>query len=146
MLDASDPPDLRELGGCKGCAVPARWNVDLDRAAPVVVELEQGLVDEPPAVAEVTVVADDRQIHRLPDVSVVHTNLVDHLILELAKLRRVAVAREHDERDVLVEGLCHRGPVVAGRGGRGAGDDDRLARLLSEAEGEIAALRSSTTE
>lgn len=101
----------------------------------MVVELEQGLVDEPPAVAEVTVVADDRQIHRLPDVSVVHTNLVDHLILELAKLRRVAVAREHDERDVLVEGLCHRRPVVAGRGGRGGRKmTTGLARLLSEAE------------
>lgn len=86
----------------------------------MVVELEQGLVDEAFAEVRIVGVVDDGQVNGLAHVAVVHAHLVDHLVLPLPKHGGVAVGREHDEGHVLVEGLRDGRPVIAGRRGGGA--------------------------
>ena len=66
----------------------------------MVIELEQGLVDETFAEVCIVGVVDDGQVDGLAHVTVVHANLVDHLVLPLPEHGGVAVGREYDEGHV----------------------------------------------
>ena len=108
----------------------------MHRTLSVVVQLEQGFVDEPVAVPFILLGMDFGQVDGAFDQCPEDARLRHRLPVHLPDPSRRAVGRDDDERHLLVERLRDGGVHVRQRAARRAADGRRLSPVQRQPEGK----------